>query len=260
MKRQIFSLLFLSILLLAASNKLHRDVPIRPEVSFVEGEVMEYYVAYGMIKAGEAKLTIKASKKNPGQMHIVGTGTSYSFFDVFFKVRDTYETFFDPKRKTPTEFIRDINEGGYSKQQHYVFDHQTQTVFDIKKNREYQMDHERTQDILSAFYYARLLDTRDLRVGDRLYIPTFLDEEMFRFYLEFKGREVLSTRHGKIKTLKFMPVVQKGRVFQNEETMTIWVTDDENHMPVLLKSKLRVGAVKLELKDFKNLKSPPKFF
>ncbi|TVQ79226.1 MAG: DUF3108 domain-containing protein [Flavobacteriales bacterium] len=250
----------IAFLMAATGRNKYREVPIISEVSFREGEKMTYYVAYGLIKAGEAELTINPSKKIPGQFHIVGTGNSYSFFDVFFKVRDRYETYFDPNKKVPTEFVRDINEGGYSKQQHYVFDHASKTVFDIKKQREYSMDHERTQDILSAFYYARLLDTRNLQVGDRLYIPTFLDEEMFRFFLEFKGREVLSTKHGKIRTLKFTPVVQKGRVFNDEETMTIWVTDDQNRMPILLKSKLRVGAVRLELKEFANLKTPPKFY
>lgn len=234
--------------------KGHRSVPVRDNVVFHEGEYMRFVVAYGVVKAGEAELTINTSEKNNKQYHIVGTGKSYPFFDVFFKVRDQYETYFDPKMKVPTEFVRDISEGGYSKQQHYVFDHENKWVYDkLKGYKSYPIDHDRTQDILSAFYYARLLDTKDLRPGDVLYIPTFLDEEMFRFYLEFKGREVLKTKFGKVNTLKFTPIVQEGRVFKDKETMSIWVTDDDSHMPVLLKSKLRVGSVRLELVEHRGV-------
>ncbi|MCC5918861.1 MAG: DUF3108 domain-containing protein [Cryomorphaceae bacterium] len=257
----IVSLLALSVLLPANRVAQHREAPIGKTVTFQEGEYMRYYVAYGVIKAGEAELKIKKSAKNANDLHIVGTGKSYSFFDMFFKVRDTYETYFDPTNKVPTEFVRDINEGGYSKKQHYIFDHKNRLVYDnLKGNKTYEIDHDFTQDILSAFYYARLIDTKNLMPGDRLYIPTFLDEEMFKFYLEFQGREVLKTEFGKVNTLKFMPIVQKGRVFKGEETMSIWVTDDQNHMPVLLKSKLRVGAVRLELAEYKNLRYQTNFF
>ena len=259
--RMILIALCTTMLLPANMLTEHRDVPIRRDVSFKTGEYMRFYVAYGLIKAGEAELTISPSEKKPGHFHIVGTGKSYSFFDVFFKVRDRYETYFDPEKLVPTEFVRDINEGGYSKQQHYVFDHEHQYVYDkLKGFKSYPIDHDYTQDILSAFYYARLLETTDLRVGDRLYIPTFLDGEMFRFYLEFNGREELKTNFGKVKTLKFTPIVQEGRVFKDKETMSIWVTDDVNHMPVLLKSKLRVGSVRMELAEYKNLRGKTHFY
>ncbi len=232
----------------------HRSVPIKDEVVFQKGEYMRFVVAYGMVKAGEAELSIQASAKNDQHLHIVGTGKSYSFFDVFFKVRDRYETYFNPENKVPTEFVRDINEGGYKKQQHYIFDHEHNWVYDKRNGyKSYAIDHEHTQDMISLFYYARLLDTKDLRPGDLLYIPSFVDEEMFRFYLEFKGREVLKTTFGKVNTLKFTPLVQEGRVFKDKETMTIWVTDDDSHMPVLLKSKLRVGSIRLELAEHRGV-------
>ncbi|MBL0314499.1 MAG: DUF3108 domain-containing protein [Flavobacteriales bacterium] len=55
---------------------------------------------------------------------------------------------------------------------------------------------------------------------------------------------------------KVRSVVQKGRVFKKEEDLSVWITDDANHLPILAKAKILVGSVKMELKTYSGLMNP----
>ncbi|MCJ7757999.1 MAG: DUF3108 domain-containing protein, partial [Gillisia sp.] len=84
----------------------------------------------------------------------------------------------------------------------------------------------------------------------------FFDDENHNFKLKFLGREVLNTKFGKIATLKFRPYVMAGRIFKEEEALTLWITDDKNKMPIRIKADLTVGSLNADLEEFKGLKHP----
>ena len=86
----------------------------------------------------------------------------------------------------------------------------------------------------------------------------FFDNENYDFKLEFLGREVLNTKFGKMAALKFRPYVMAGRVFKEEESLTFWVSDDANRMPLKIKAELAVGSLNADLHNFKGLKHPLK--
>ena len=54
-------------------------------------------------------------------------------------------------------------------------------------------------------------------------------------------------RNGKYRCLKFQPIVQEGRIFETNEDLNVWITDDGNHIPVLAQAKVLVGSIKMEL-------------
>ena len=80
--------------------------------------------------------------------------------------------------------------------------------------------------------------------------------EMYPLKIKFLGKEEIETKLGEFKCLKFRPMVEKGRVFKEEEDMTLWISDDENKVPIRLKADLLVGAIKMDLIEFKNLCEP----
>jgi hypothetical protein len=51
-------------------------------------------------------------------------------------------------------------------------------------------------------------------------------------------------------------MVEKGRVFKEEEDMTLWVSDDANKVPIRVKSDLLVGSIEMDLVEHKNLVRP----
>lgn len=86
-----------------------------------------------------------------------------------------------------------------------------------------------------------------------------MDEEIFPFKLKILGRETISSKFGDVKCIKIRPFVQKGRVFKEEESLTMWITDDKNHIPIRIKADLIVGSIKADLEKFSNVKYPIKF-
>jgi hypothetical protein len=70
------------------------------------------------------------------------------------------------------------------------------------------------------------------------------------------GRETIATDIGEIRCLKFRPIVQRGRVFKQEEDMTVWISDDANHLPVRAQADILVGSIKMDLSAVMNLANP----
>lgn len=232
-----------------------RLTSIRP---FATGERLVYSVSYGLLKAGEAVVSVEDIQQKQGRnvAHMVGLGYSKGMFDWFFRVRDRYETYYDIDNLEPLEFIRDVDEGGFIIKHHILFDNHSNTAVDIllDKNKVFQIE-DRTQDIFSAFYYARFTDTKTLKPGAVIQIPVFLDHEMYKFQIRYIGEETIKTKFGQINCLKFKPIVQQGRVFKEKDTMTIWISNDDNKVPVLIKTELLVGSLKAELIQYEGLKN-----
>ena len=112
------------------------------------------------------------------------------------------------------------------------------------------------QDMISAFYYARTFDLQGLNIGDTLTVPTFLDNELFPLSIKYLGDENVRIKKGKFRCMKFAPVVQKGRIFKTEEDLTVYITKDQNRIPIMAKAQILVGSIKMELTDYEGLKNP----
>jgi Protein of unknown function (DUF3108) len=225
--------------------------------AFKADEFLRYRIHYGSMDAGEAELTVKNSDQTiQGRetFQVIGKGRSLGAFNWFFKIRDHYETKLDKKGVFPWVFVRDISEGGYDLKQNYVF-HQHKKAVKTDKGQTFATK-PAVQDMLSAFYYARTLDFRNAKPGDIFTIDTFIDSEEYTLKIKFIGREKLKSRAGNFDCLKFVPVLQQGRIFKKEDDMLVWITDDDNKIPVLAKAKILVGSLQMELVEFKNLANP----
>lgn len=224
--------------------------------SFQIGEKLNYRLHYGVVDAATATLEVKSTGrtiKGRELFHVVGTGTSISAFNWFFKVRDRYESYIDKDGVFPWVFIRRVNEGGYKIEQDYTFYQHKNSVNTGKKTHAVP---DNIQDMISAFYYARTLDFSKAKVGDVFTINTFVDGEVFPLKIKYKGKETIKIKSGKYKCMKFAPVVQKGRIFKKEEDLAVWISDDKNKIPVLAKAKILFGSIKMELSGYEGLASP----
>ncbi|QAA82574.1 DUF3108 domain-containing protein [Aequorivita sp. H23M31] len=222
------------------------------------GEFFKFRVHYGFVTAGYASLEVKnATLKGKDVYHVRGYGKTVGVSRWFFKVEDDYQSYIDKEKDIPYKFIRKIDEGGYTKDVVVDFDHSSKkaTVNDKKHNETSVFSFPKnTQDMISAFYYLRNhLDVEKIKEGDIIEMNMFFDKENFKFQLKFMGRENLSTNFGEIRTLVFRPYVQSGRVFKEKESLTVWISDDENKIPLLVKANLAVGSLKASLIEFKGL-------
>ncbi len=233
--------------------------------AFQEGEWFKFEMSYSnFLKAGNATLEVKESKiKGKPVYHVVGKGWTTGAIKWFFKVKDRYESYFDKETGMPYKFIRKIDEGGHTKDIEIDFNHEKQEAF--VENKKYKTKktiatEKDVQDMVSAFYYLRNnYETDDIKVGEVVSLNMFFDEENYNFKLKFLGRETIDTElGGRMKTLKFRPYVMAGRVFKEQESLTLWVSADENKMPLKIKADLAVGSLQANLEAFKGLKHPLK--
>ena len=251
MKKALFFLLLLTIL----------GFDTQREATFDVGEWFKFRIHYGFVNAGYATLEVKeASVNNEKVFHLVGKGYTTGFSRFFFKVDDLYESYINKETFVPYQFVRKIDEGGYTKNQEGFFNtnlnkvvvkdykHRTEKVFVIPKN---------TQDILSAFYYLRNSpNINKIKPGESVAIDMFFDDETTKFKLKFIGRDDIKTKFGTIATMIFRPLVQSGRVFKEQESVTVWISDDDNKIPLRIQASLAVGSIKADLDAFKGLKNP----
>ena len=260
--RKLFGLLCLVLgasLLSSNSNYKNKEKSSPRKVinnAFTYGEKLSYKISYGLIDAGYAQLEVKRSEtkvQSKSVYHIVGTGISTKTFDWFFKIRDRYESYVDSSELVPLLFKRNISEGGYKMKQNYVFDHQEQKVTTKKGDIQTQ---KHIQDMLSCFYYARTLKLNQLKTGDILTFNAFVDGETYPLKVKFIGKEVIKIKAGKFKTLKFCPIVQTGRIFKSSESLSVWISDDYNKVPLLAKAKILFGSLRMEMIEMEGELNP----
>ncbi len=231
--------------------------------AFKSGEYFKFQVSYGFINAGIATLELKETTYNGKSVyHAKGDGHTTGLSKTFFKVKDDYQSYFDKSTGQPYRFIRKINEGGYTKNQEGFVNYKNNTVllkdYKAKTERSYNVN-AKIQDVISSFYYLRNHDKlNSIKAGESIQIDMFFDDEIFKFKLKFMGYEKIKTKFGTVNSMKFRPYVQSGRVFKEEESLTLWVSNDENRVPLKIQASLLVGSLKAELIQYKNLKTPLK--
>lgn len=244
----IIILLFLSQVVTSQTTKRSYDT----------GEWLSFRVHYGFVTAGYATLEVDQATLNGKEVfHVKGEGRTTGLSRFFFKVEDIYQSYIDKDKDVPYRFIRKINEGGHTKDIQIDFNHGTKkALVNNKKHKEKATVSfpENVQDMVSAFYYLRNnLDVNDLKKNDEIGMDMFFDKENYKFKLKFLGKEIIKTDFGKVSCLVFRPYVQSGRVFKEKESLTVWVSDDDNRIPLLIKADLAVGSLKASLSEFKGL-------
>jgi hypothetical protein len=215
-----------------------------------------FYNAAGVyIGAGEAIFTTSLERFNGRPTyHCVAEGRSYPFFDKFFKVRDRYESYIDTTTMLPVKFIRNVDEDGYKIYNNVTFNHHAGTA--VSTNGVFKTT-PCIQDVISTVYYARNIDFGKYKVDDKIPFDMFIDDEVHHLYIRYLGKEVVKTRYGKFRAIKFKPLLIKGETFaEGGEKMTAWVSDDPNHLLLRVESPISVGSIKVDMYGYKNLRYP----
>lgn len=230
--------------------------PQLKESAFLLGEKLTFRVHYGFLTAGEANFEVDWNTKminGKPCYQFKGFGASASSFDWFYHVRDTFTNTVEKESMLPLNYKRVVHEGTYHFSDQVNFDHSSKSV--TSKKGKYKITPQ-THDILSALYSTRQIDLGSLEIGKVYQVDIWLDNELYKLGWKILGKETIKTELGKFKAIKVRPIVVADRVFKDSEGMSIWVTDDKNHLPLRIESPVIVGSVKADLKSYKYLKYP----
>jgi hypothetical protein len=235
--------------------------------AFRDGESIEYSVFYnwGMIwvEAGTASFSVKQEMISTLPVyHFTGVGTTLPKYDWFYKVRDKFESYADTFELKPIHYIRNSNEGGNQVYNDNFFNFRRSIAYcsSIGKNNKVSKDsctiNICTKDVLTMIYYARSIDFSKYKVDEKIPVSLYLDGKIYNQYIRYTGKEKLKTDVGTFDCIKFSPSLIEGTIFKAGDEMMVWVTDDQNRIPIYIETPIVVGSVKVKVKKVTGNKYP----
>jgi len=226
------------------------------EPVFKIGEELKYRMRYGIFTAAEATLQVQDTDikfKDKPVYHLVAQGRTSGPFDIFYKVRNRYDSYIDQEEMLPYFYTENIREANYRRTDKARF---YQDEMKITANKGTFRGADQTFDIVSAYYFARSLDISLLSIGGKMKMNYFLDDGVTELEIQYLGKERIKTSLGYFNCLKFSPSIQPGRIFRKDSKLYLWITDDGNRIPVKAQAEILVGSLTMEITGAKGLKYP----
>jgi hypothetical protein len=220
--------------------------PVPDMVPFGEGENLVFAIQYGLIYAGDATLEVRSNAELNGRMayHLVSIARTNGTFDLVYKVRDRHESYMDMENLYTVRFEKHLREGKFRRDKVVDFDQDRHLA--IYPDKEVGIP-PNTQDFISALFYVR---TVPLEPGQAIWMPNHSDGKNYPIFIKVLRREQVEVQAGKFDCLVIEPVLETSAIFENTGKLTIWLTDDNFRMPVLMRSKVAVGSFEAVLKEF----------
>ena len=249
-------LLVIMLLSNGLAGAFSQDLKNVSEPVFKVGEQLSYKLKYGFFTGAEATLRVEdgGSKiKGRPTFHIIANGNTAGTFDVFYKVRNQYDTYIDKNSLLPYYYTENRREGGYRHTDNVTFNHAEGKVTADKGTYPFKG---KIFDFVSAYYFARNIDISQLKIGDKLNMPYFLEDGVHTLTITYMGKEQVKCSMGTFNCLKFNPTIIPGRIFKKDSKLYLWITDDGNRIPVKAHVGLIVGSVTMDLTGASGLKYP----
>jgi hypothetical protein len=258
MKKLLINKYFFTILLFIAccTRVSAQELKKINESIFKAGEQLDYKMKYGFFTAAEATIKVEASDKKYNDrptFHLVAEGKTAGSFDLFYKVRNRYESYVDQTTLMPYFYTENRREGKYRHTDNVTFDQKDKKVTADKGTFGYKGE---SFDFVSAYYFARAIDVSKLHEGDTFDLQYFLEDGFHNMQITYVGTETVECSLGKFNCLKFSPAIIPGRIFRKNSKLYLWVTNDKNRIPVKAHVEVLIGSVTMDLKSASGLKYP----
>lgn len=229
--------------------------------AFKSGEVLSYRLHYGFLNAGSATLKVDNTKhtiKEKSCFRVDVVGKSVGAFRAALKIDDFWRTYIDEQTLAPKKFFREIKEGNYYLKEDVFYYPTKVKVLHTYKDKTTEVKEYSTadgiHDIISAFYRIRNIDWNNKSKGDKITINAFLEDTKYDMEIEYKGKEKIRTKFGKVNAIKLAPIMPDNDLFKGEDAILFYISDDKNHIPLKVRAEMFVGAVELDIKAYSGLK------
>lgn len=239
-------------------------------LAYKAGEKMDFTMHYtwGMIDSdvGSATVNLDTVRFNGEKAFLCSVyGKTTRMYDLFFKVREDFKSWFSVDGLRPLKFTRDTFEGKYVARNTYIYDWNAadpHIIADVYSSSRGQRNMELpltpcTFDLPALFFFARNIDMEKVEPGKRYPMTFAIDDDIYNVYFIFYGPETIKVKGlGTVKTIRFAAKLLAGEVFTGEEDMMIWISDDENRVPVYFEAPILVGTASGRMSGCSGLKYP----
>ena len=263
------SLWFILVIVLAGFSDGGRNdvyMPVRNE-SFARGETLEFKMTYGMFTVGKGSAHIHPnyfSLNDRPCFKVDVYGRTVGMVDWVADVDDQWGAYIDTAALVPHMFYRKIREGRYRKDEQTYFDHRNRKIrvkVADKKTGKFKEPvvydaPAHVRDMIGGFLYLRIMDFSDLKINDTIVVKGFFEDEFYALRIVYKGKKTIRTKLGKIRTLVFKPLMPKNQLFDGENSITAYFSDDKNRIPVKIDAEMFIGSAGVELTGYSGLRNP----
>lgn len=266
MKKLLFSLFIVAILsgFVIQDND---DYPYLKNESFTRGEVIHFKMTYGFFTVGKGMVQIHPNYhtlNNRPCFKVDISGKTVGMVDWVADVDDHWGAYVDTVALIPHQFYRKIREGNYKKDEWTNFDQPNKKIevksLDKKtgklKEPLYYDAPAHVRDMVAGFLYLRVMDISKLKIQDTIAVTGFFEDEFFKLNIVYHGKETIRIKPGHVRALVFKPVMPKNKIFDGENSVTIWFSDDKNRIPIKVNANMFIGSAGVELTSFSGLKNP----
>ncbi len=226
------------------------------------GEKLVFDVTWMGIKAGEATLEARGVVQFNGQpaYHLVTTAQSTPFISKFFRLEDRSDSYLAWGPLRSLQFEKQLREGNYRHNSQTAFDHDRKVATfryldfgPVPKNVTKVEEAEKytkfvyqefplspgALDELSVLYFVRTLR---LVEGQTVTAKVFASKKNWDLEVKVLRRETLETVLGPRETLLVEPLLKFEGIFQQKGRVLVWLTQDAERIPVLMKSEIKIGS------------------
>ena len=239
-------------------------VPKQSVIAYKAGEEIRYRVHYGFFNAGEAimRLTNQHYRVNNRicfRAEVIGNSTGA--FDHIVRIRDVWGSYFDTIQFQPQKSFRNIQENNYRKKEETFFDYSRKKAKIVSENSQPQevSVRDEVQDMVSGYYYLRLLKYNNLRKNDTIRLSGIFENKTYDFKIIYLGKEKIKTTFGKANAFVISPIMPDNKLFSGRNPIKMWISDDQNRIPLKIEAELLLGSLEMDIKQYQHLKYPIQF-
>jgi hypothetical protein len=250
---QYCTLLFSILCFFTVSLKAQLAPPAN--IAFQDGEEIIMNIHYGIINVGYLKMKAEIIKNKNNNIYykFLGEGKTYPAWDMFYKVRDYYFSYVDTSTLFPVFAQRKVREDKTIINESIIFDQKKNLAKISEKSIPIP---DTTFDLLSAIYYIRCLDFSKIPENTEIHFNSVFDKDLFPIAFIYQGKQIIETKLGTFRSLVIKPKLIEGRIFKGQYDMTVYVSDDLNHIPLRVETAIFVGYIRADLTKYKKLKYP----
>ncbi|MDP8237659.1 MAG: DUF3108 domain-containing protein [Candidatus Hatepunaea meridiana] len=219
---------------------------------FRVGEKLHFKVYLGVILGGYSTMSVQSISEIDGHpcYEIVSVAKSRPAVDTFYKVRDRIVSWRDVKGGFSRRYEKHLHEGGYRAKKVVEYKPEEGLAYLYEGSKEIPDTlaiNGLVQDVFSAFYYLR---SKDLKVGNSVWIDVHDIRKQYKLEVLVLRKERIKVPAGKFNCFVIEPKLMSSGIFRREGKMQIWISDDENRLPVIMRSKLYFGSVWAKLTGY----------
>lgn len=217
-------------------------------------EIIHFHIKYGWFTIGKGRLEIEpVFFRDSWHTRVFVTGKTSGLLSSFKPYSSVYESYINPKNLfTDSSYTHaDAANGVVFQIDQFFVDQQNLEIKSIVNDssfhvRRFPLKHTPIFDVLGTFLFLRQLPLRDMNRGDSVMLDVFYEKRLYPFGVEYIGKNEIDLQNKKQKVFELFLLFPVSKTFPEPRLVRMWISDDENQTPLLVRMKLKVGNVVLE--------------